>query len=118
MARGARRLASSRGLFGPLIFNVCFAREQMATQAAPALRALQAAVARAIAFLASQPSDASALLARDGGQPPAELEAQLAQPETVFTATPAGIWALGAFMLDTKFLRAPAGRLDDLLFRL
>ncbi len=41
VARGARRLASSRDLFGPLTFNVCFARDQLATQAAPALKALK-----------------------------------------------------------------------------
>ncbi len=118
VARGARRLASSRDLFGPMTFNVCFAREQLATQDGPALKALQAAIARAIAMLASQPGEAAALLARDSGQPRAALEAQLAQPETVFTATPAGVEALGTFMLDTRFLRAPAGRLDELTFRL
>ncbi len=118
VARGARRLASSRELFGPLTFNVCFAREQLAKQAAPALKALQAAIARAIALLATNPSEAATLLARDSGQSKAEFERQLAEPETVFTSTPAGVEALGAFMLDTKFLRTPAGKLDDLTFHL
>ncbi len=117
-ARGARRLSSSRDLFGPLTFNVCFAREQLAQQNGPSLRALQAAVGRAIELLKAQPAEAAALLARDAGQPEAELARQLAEPETQFTTEPAGVEALGAFMHETGFLRTPAGKLDDLLFRL
>ncbi len=117
VARGVRRLLSSNDLFGPLTFNVCFAREQFERQNAPALRALQAAVQRAIALLTTQPAEAAALLARDAGQPEAELARQLAQPETRFTTEPAGVEALGAFMHETGFLRAPAGKLDELLFR-
>ncbi len=118
VARGVRRLLSSSDLFGPLTFNVCFAREQLERQNAPALRALQAAVQRAIALLTTQPAEAATLLARDAGQPEAELARQLAQPETRFTTEPAGVEALGAFMHETGFLRAPAGKLDELLFRL
>jgi len=117
-ARGVRRLLSSTDLFGPLTFNVCFAREQLERQNAPALRALQAAVQRAIGLLAEQPAEAATLLALDAGQPEAELARQLAQPETRFTTEPAGVDALGAFMHETGFLRAPAGKLDELLFRL
>jgi len=117
-ARGVRRLLSSTDLFGPLTFNVCFAREQLERQNAPALRALQAAVQRAIGLLTEQPAEAAALLARDAGQPETELARQLAQPETRFTTEPAGVEALGAFMNETGFLRAPAGKLDELLFRL
>lgn len=117
-ARGVRRLLSSSDLFGPLTFNVCFAREQLERQNAPALRALQAVVQRAIGLLTEQPAEAAALLARDAGQPEAELARQLAQPETRFTTEPAGVEALGAFMHETGFLRAPAGKLDELLFRL
>ncbi len=117
-ARGVRRLLSSSDLFGPLTFNVCFAREQLERQNAPALRALQAVVQRAIGLLTEQPAEAAALLARDAGQPEAELARQLAQPETRFTTEPAGVQALGAFMHETGFLRAPAGKLDELLFRL
>jgi len=117
-ARGVRRLLSSSDLFGPLTFNVCFAREQLERQNAPALRVLQAAVQRAIGLLTEQPAEAAALLARDAGQPEAELARQLAQPETRFTPEPAGVEALGAFMHETGFLRAPAGKLDELLFRL
>ncbi len=116
-ARGARRLLSSRDLFGPLTFNVCFAREQFAQQNGPALQALQAAVGRAIELLTAQPAEAAPLLARDAGQPEAELARQLAEPETRFTVEPAGVEALGAFMHETGFLRAPAGKLDELLFR-
>lgn len=43
---------------------------------------------------------------------------QLAEPETRFTGEPAGVEALGGFMHETGFLRALAGKLDDLLFRL
>ena len=118
VARGARRLASSRDLFGPLTFNVCFAREQLAKQEAPALRALQAAIPRAIALLTAKPAEAAVLLARDSGQPQATFESQLAERETIFTADPAGVEGLGTFMLETKFLRAPAGHLDELTFRL
>ena len=118
VARGARRLASSRDLFGPLTFNVCFAREQLAKQEAPALRALQAAIARAIALLTAKPAEAAALLARDSGQPQAAIESQLAKRETTFTADPAGVEGLGTFMLETKFLRTPVGHLDELTFRL
>lgn len=118
VARGARRLLSSRDLFGPLTFNVCFAREQFAQQNGPTLRALQAAVGRAIDLLGAQPAEAAGLLARDAGQPEAELARQLAEPETRFTGEPAGVEALGSFMHETGFLRAPAGKLDDLLFRL
>ncbi len=117
-ARGVRRLLSSTDLFGPLTFNVCFAREQLERQNAPALRALQAAVQRAIGLLTEQPAEAATLLALDAGQPEAELARQLAQPETRFTTEPAGVDALGAFMHKTGFLRAPAGKLDELLFRL
>jgi len=117
-ARGVRRLLSSTDLFGPLTFNVCFAREQLERQNAPALRALQAAVQRAIGLLTEQPAEAATLLALDAGQPEAELARQLAQPETRFTTEPAGVDALGAFMHETGFLRAPAGKLDELLFRL
>jgi len=117
-ARGVRRLLSSTDLFGPLTFNVCFAREQLERQNAPALRALQTAVQRAIGLLAEQPAEAATLLALDAGQPEAELARQLAQPETRFTTEPAGVDALGAFMHETGFLRAPAGKLDELLFRL
>ncbi len=117
-ARGVRRLLSSTDLFGPLTFNVCFAREQLERQNAPALRALQAAVQRAISLLTEQPAEAATLLALDAGQPEAELARQLAQPETRFTTEPAGVDALGAFMHETGFLRAPAGKLDELLFRL
>ena len=117
-ARGVRRLLSSSDLFGPLTFNVCFAREQLERQNAPALRALQAAVQRAIGLLTEQPAEAAALLARDAGQPEAELARQLAQPETRFTTEPAGVEALGAFMHESGFLRAPAGKLDELLLRL
>lgn len=117
-ARGVRRLLSSTDLFGPLTFNVCFAREQLERQNAPALRALQAAVQRAIGLLTEQPAEAAALLARDAGQPETELARQLAQPETRFTTEPAGVEMLGAFMHETGFLRAPAGKLDELLFRL
>ncbi len=117
-ARGTRRLLSSRDLFGPLTFNVCFAREQFAEQDTPVLRALQTGVHRAIDLLTSQPAAAAALLARDAGQPEAELARQLAQPETRFTTEPAGVEALGTFMHETGFLRAPAGKLDELLFRL
>ncbi len=116
--RGVRRLLSSRDLFGPLTFNVCFAREQFAAQNAPALRALQTGVDRAIKLLTTQPAEAAVLLARDAGQPEAELARQLAQPETQFTTEPAGVEELGAFMHETGFLRAPAGKLDELLFRL
>ena len=84
----------------------------------PALRVLQAAIARAIALLLAKPAEAAALLARDGGQPQATIESQLAERETTFTADPAGIEGLGAFMFETKSLRAPAGRLDELTFRL
>ncbi len=117
-ARGVRRLLSSTDLFGPLTFNVCFAREQLERQNAPALRALQAAVQRAIGLLTEQPAEAATLLALDAGQPEAELARQLAQPETRFTTEPAGVDALGTFMHETGFLRAPAGKLDELLFRL
>jgi len=117
-ARGVRRLLSSSDLFGPLTFNVCFAREQLERQNAPALRALQAAVQRAIGLLTEQPAEAAALLARDAEQPEAELARQLAQPETRFTTEPAGVEALGAFMHESGFLRAPAGKLDELLLRL
>ena len=117
VARGARRLLSSRDLFGPLTFNVCFAREQFAQQNGPALRALQAAVGRAIELLNEQRAEAAVLLAR-AGQPEAELARQLAEPETKFTGEPAGVEALGGFMHGTGFLRAPAGKLDELLFRL
>lgn len=116
-ARGVRRLLSSRDLFGPLTFNVCFARDQLERQNAPALRALQAAVRRAIELLTAQPVEAAALLARDAGQPEAELARQLAQPETRFTTEPAGVEALGSFMHETGFLRAPPDKLDELLFR-
>jgi len=118
MARGVRRLLSSRDLFGPLTFNVCFAREQFERQNASALRALQAAVRRAIGLLTAQPAEAAGLLARDAGQPEAELARQLSQPETRFTTEPAGVEALGAFMHETGFLRTPPGKLDELLFRL
>jgi len=101
-----------------LTFNVCFAREQLAQQNGPALRALQIAVGRAIELLRSQPAEAASLLARDAGQPEAELARQLAEPETRFTREPVGVEALGGFMHETGFLRAPAGRLDELLFRL
>jgi len=82
------------------------------------LRALQAAVQRAIGLLTEQPAEAATLLALDAGQPEAELARQLAQPETRFTTEPAGVDALGTFMHETGFLRAPAGKLDELLFRL
>ena len=82
------------------------------------MRALQAAVARAIGLLAAQPAEAAALLARDAGQPEAELARQLAESETRFTSEPAGVEALGTFMHETGFLRVPAGKLDELLFRL
>jgi len=116
--RGVRRLLSSRDLFGPLTFNVCFAREQFAGQNSPVLRALQAGVRRAIDLLTAQPAEAAGLLARDAGQPEAELARQLAQPETHFTTEPTGVEALGAFMHETGFLRAAPGNLDELLFRL
>lgn len=116
--RGVRRLLSSQDLFGPLTFNVCFAREQFAGQNSPVLRALQAGVRRAIDLLAAQPSKAATLLARDAGQPEAELARQLAQPETHFTTEPAGVEALGAFMHETGYLRTAPGKLDELLFRL
>ena len=117
-ARGVRRLLSSRDLFGPLTFNVCFAREQFAGQGTPVLKALQAGVRRAIDLLTARPAEAATLLARDAGQPEAELARQLALPETRFTTEPTGVKALGDFMHETGFLRTPPGNLDDLLFRL
>ncbi len=118
LARGARKLLSSQELFGPLTFSVCFAREQLEKQNAPALRALQTAVGRAIGLITSQPEEAVALLAQDAGQPQAELARQLAEPETRFTAQPCGVEALGGFMHETGFLRGEPGKLDELLFRL
>ena len=115
---GARRLLSSSDLFGPLTLTARFAREQFAQQNGPALRALQAAVGLGVELLNAQPAGTAGLLAHDAGQPEAELARQLAEPETRSTGELAGVEALGAFMHETGFLRVPAGKLDELLFRL
>ena len=119
VARGARVLANSRDLFGPLTFSICFATEAFARKSPAAVQALRDAIAKGITLLKSQPSEAAAILAADTGSrvSAAEFGKLLADPDIQFTDAPEGVSKLSIFMRSTGFLREPAGAIGSMMLK-
>jgi NitT/TauT family transport system substrate-binding protein len=120
VSRGARRILSSRDLFGPLTFIVCFGVETLATSHPEAIGVLQKSIAKAISLVNENPVEVAGLLAKEsaGNVTQDQYAKLLADPQTKFTSEPVGVSELANFMKETGFLKNPVPKLEDITFKI